>query len=184
VPRRREGLGRAAVEAALLLAVAAPLAFGLNAFREEPVPLVADPRLFQLEVDLPVLSTRQTVAAFDAGGSVFLDARGADAFREGHIGGAFSVPADAFLDRYAAIAPLLSGEVAVVVYGAAGGLSDVEKLAKALVSAGVARTSLFLDGYEGWVAAGAPMGAGDDPTASDAGGETMGDDDAPPEAAP
>lgn len=161
---REGGLGRAVREGFLLLFVSASLAFGVNALRKEPVPLRADPRLFALEVDLPLMSASAAAAAFDAGSHLFLDARDADAYRTGHVGGAFSVPPDEFLDRYDTIGPLLTGGVAVVVYGAAADASTVETLAKELLGAGVTRVSLMLDGYEGWAATGAPTEAGDDPT--------------------
>lgn len=178
-----QGIARAGGEAILLLALGAALAFGTNALREQPVPLRADPRLFALEVDLPVLSAEAAVAGFDAGTHVFLDARDADAFRAGHVGGAFWVPPEAVLERYETLGPIVTGGVDVVLYGAAGDAATVEALAKALRGAGVARLRLLLDGYEGWVAADGPTETGDDPTVDAAGGMPR-DPAAAPGAAP
>jgi len=164
------GLARAFAEGAVLVVLSAGIAIGSNAARKEPVPLRGDARLYSLDVDLPVISARDAAAGFDAGDHVFLDARDADAFRAGHVAGAFSVEPDEFLDRYAAIGSFLTGDTRTVVYGAVAEPGHVEKLAKALLDAGVTQASLLLDGYEGWAAAGGQTETGDDPTIEESGG--------------
>ena len=174
---RDGGLGRAIAEGALLVALSAAAAFAFNSTRKEPLPLRSDPRLLALGVDLPVLSAADAAKALDAGSSVFLDARDADAFRAGHIGGAFWIAPDEFLERYATIGTLLAGGTQTIVYGAAADPGRVEKLAQALLSAGVTEVSLLLDGYEGWAAAGAPTETGDDPTVESAGSSESAESD-------
>lgn len=175
----RDGLPRAIGEGALLLALSAGLAFGSNRLREEPLPLVADPRVIALEVNIPIIYAQQALAGFDAGDHIFLDARERDIYVKGHIGGAFSVPAESFHERYPLIAPLLSGDAKIVVYGWSAAPAAVERLAKVLQSAGISNASFLVDGYEGWLRLGAPTEEGDDPMFEtlDAGGE-MGADGA------
>ena len=164
MPLDGNGLRRAVGEGALLLSLATALAFGVNARRKEPLPLVADPRVLALEVDMPVISAKGALAAFDAGHHVFLDARTYEAYRMGHIGGAFAVPAEDFGPRYETIGPLLAGGMTVVVYGWAAAPPAVERLAKTLLSAGVTDARFLIDGYEGWIRLQAPIEKGDDPT--------------------
>ncbi|MFN0149146.1 MAG: rhodanese-like domain-containing protein [bacterium] len=155
---------RALREGALLLAISAALAFGVNAARAKPLPLRTDPRLLALQIDMPVISATDAALAFDAGDRIFLDARETDVFREGHIGGAFSVAAQEFDDRYGAISAFLSPETPIIVYGDEARASDVETVARRLKDAGHTNISLLLDGFGGWEKALAPVEAGDDPT--------------------
>jgi len=164
LPHDGNVLRRAIREGALLLALSAVAAFGSNALRKAPLPLLADPRVLALEVDMPVIYAKEAVAAFDAGDHIFLDAREYEAYRMGHIGGAFAVPAEDFGARYEALGPLLAGETGVIVYGWAAAPAAVERLAKTLLSAGVTGARFLVDGYEAWIRLGAPVEKGDDPT--------------------
>lgn len=151
-------------EGALLLVVSAALAFGTNAARAKPLPLRTDPRVLALEIDAPVVSAAEALHAFEAGDRIFLDAREAELFREGHIGGAFSLVPQEFDDRYGVISAFLSPETPIIVYGDESRNSDVETVARRLGDAGHGNVSLLLDGFSGWEKAGAPVEAGDDPT--------------------
>jgi len=151
-------------EGALLLVVSAALAFGTNAVRAKPLPLRTDARVLALEIDMPVISAAEAALAFEVGDRIFLDAREADVFREGHIGGAFSLVPGEFDERYGVIGAFLAPETPIVVYGDEGRPSDIETVARRLADAGHANVSLLLDGFGGWEKAGAPVEAGDDPT--------------------
>ncbi len=186
MPHDGNGLRRAIGEGALLLALSAAAAFGSNALREEPLPLVADARVLALEVDMPVIYAKEAATAFDAGDHIFLDAREYETYRMGHIGGAFSVPAEDFGARYEALGPLLAGDTGVIVYGWAAAPAAVERLARTLLSSDVTGARFLVDGYEGWLRLGAPVEKGDDPTieASDGSGEASDGSEEGAEAAP
>jgi len=184
LPHDGNGLRRAIGEGALLLALSAVAAFGSNALRKEPLPLLADARVLALEVDMPVIYAREAAAAFDAGDHIFLDAREYETYRMGHIGGAFSVPAEDFGSRYETLGPLLAGETGVIVYGWASAPAATERLAKTLLSAGVTGARFLIDGYEGWLRLGATAEKGDDPTIEAPEGIEATDDGAAEEAAP
>lgn len=160
----RGAFQRALREGALLLLLSAALAFGTNAARAKPLPLRTDARVLALETDATVISASDAVLAFEAGDRIFLDARETDLFREGHIGGAFSLASAEFDDRYGVLAGFLSPETPIVVYGDEGRASDVETVARKLGDAGHENVSLLLDGFSGWEKTGAPVEVGDDPT--------------------
>lgn len=138
--------------------------------RSKPLPMRADPRLLALEVDLPAFSQPEAVAAFEAG-HIFLDAREPDQFREGHVGGAFSLTPNEFDDRYAALADFLAADTPIVLYGDEERSSDLETVARKLQGAGHSQIVYFLDGFEAWAAAGSPVEEGDDPTMTPADAE-------------
>lgn len=149
--------------------LAVVLGLGSNALSAKPLPYRADPRLFELELDLPVISASEAAVAFDTGEPIFLDCRNAAEYAVGHVGGAFSVPPGEFVDRYGVVGAFLSETTPIIVYGDAEGLDRVEQLAEALLGAGHESVSLLLDGYQGWVRTGAPVEEGPDPTLEDFG---------------
>ena len=164
MPTFGQGLRRAVGEGALLVALAAAIAFGANARRKDPLPLLADPRVIALDVDVPIISAKEAVAGFEAGDLIFLDARAYDIFTMSHVGGAFSVPAEQFGERYPLIGPLLSGNAKGVIYGWASAPSAPERLARTMKEAGIKNIVFLIDGFEGWLRLNAPVETGEDPT--------------------
>jgi rhodanese-related sulfurtransferase len=164
LPSSGQGLRRAVGEGALLVILSAGIAFGSNARREKPLPLLADPRVLALEVDVPIISAKEALEGFEAGELIFLDARPYDVFTTSHVGGAFSVPAEEFGERYTIIGPLLSGEAKAVVYGWASAPAAPERLVRTMQEAGIENIVFLIDGFEGWLRLDAPVEKGDDPT--------------------
>ncbi len=91
---------------------------------------------------------------FDNREALFVDARDSEAFRQGHIPGAVSLPLrqfdlffDSFLQTY-------GNRTQIITYCSGRECSDSHELAKRLHEIGYRATTVFIDGYEGWLQGG------------------------------
>lgn len=156
------------LHAGAMLAGALGVALLFNALSPRGIPLVG-----QWDTEVGVVTpapeedeasaTVQTVAdarSLWEKGSVFLDARHGESYREGHIKGAVSLPVydfDAlffdFIDAY----PL---ETPLVTYCSGRLCDESHRLAAMLKEEGYADVRVFADGLPAWVAAGLPVEVG------------------------
>ncbi|MBS1797514.1 MAG: hypothetical protein JSS81_27065 [Acidobacteria bacterium] len=61
------------------------------------------PAAAELPDNAPRISLADAKKAFDEGGVLFIDTRGADQYKQEHIKGAINIPADAFESRYSEV---------------------------------------------------------------------------------
>ncbi len=93
----------------------------------------------------------------DDGKAQFIDARANDAFIEGHIKGAISLPVgkfdimiEHFLNRYLPEQP-------IVTYCSGRTCEDSHRLAQLLIEFGYEKVSIMIDGFPGWRENGYPV---------------------------
>ena len=99
---------------------------------------------------------------FDAGpgAAIFVDAREASEYAEGHIAGALSVPFDDAVRNPALIEPFKKAGKPLVLYCSGGDCELSKDLAKNMLAEGIRKVLVFTDGMPAWKAAGYPMEAG------------------------
>lgn len=94
---------------------------------------------------------------YDRGNAVFVDARAEEAFDEGHIKGAVSLPVgrvNTLLNKFKAAYP---SSTLIVTYCSGRECDDSHNLAQYLYDAGYTNVNVFIDGYPAWRAAGYPI---------------------------
>lgn len=93
----------------------------------------------------------------ERGQTLFVDARTKDAYAEGHVKGAISLPVgefdlkiDAFSDRYLLDQP-------IIVYCSGRSCEDGHRLSEKLIDFGYDKIRVMIDGFPGWQAKGFPI---------------------------
>jgi rhodanese-related sulfurtransferase len=145
-------------QAAALLVLSAGLAFIINAARDDRLPLVMPfPPTYQCPSDEAPgspMDLRTALNLFGKPGTVFVDARKGDAFREGHIEGARLIPYS-FVEPFSKETVDSLRDYAYVIVYCNSKHSEVSKLmAGELVQAGVKGAFYLEKGFTGWVKAG------------------------------
>lgn len=100
---------------------------------------------------------------YEARAAVFVDARSAEEFAEGHIAGASSLPFDDVYKKPDLAKAFDEHGVPIVVYCGGGDCDLAKSLAYAFVEAGHKRVLVLKDGFPGWAAAGLPTAKGAKP---------------------
>jgi rhodanese-related sulfurtransferase len=155
-------------EIIIMLGVSIIAAFGVNYLSPKGIALVGqwdtswgvvtareknDVVMDELEIE----DVAYAKTLYDSGHVLFVDARSRENFENGHIKGAFSLPVgefdeliDSFFDRYALDKP-------IITYCSGRTCEDSHRLAQLLISRGYLNTSVMIDGFPGWEAAGYPI---------------------------
>ncbi len=160
------------IRAGAILAAAAAAALVFNWLSPSGIPLEGRPEsaggaLSAMQAgktggpDTEIGSVAEALAAFERGEAVFVDARPASAFAEGHIPGAVSLPVREFDDRIEAFWKQTPTDKRIVTYCSGRTCQDSHRLARLLEQVGYKRVRIFVDGYSGWVSAGHPVSTGD-----------------------
>lgn len=94
---------------------------------------------------------------YDTRKAVFVDARSYEAFIDGHIKSAVSIPTNQFFEfidhfktKYPSITP-------VITYCSGRECNDSHELAQYLIDEGYANVKVFIDGYQEWERKGYPV---------------------------
>jgi rhodanese-related sulfurtransferase len=95
-------------------------------------------------------------ALFDAKKALFMDARDAKAFSEGHIPGAMNVPYDKLTDYYETITSTVIPDTLIVCYCWGPTCDFSDNLASELALMGFTNVVIFRGGWEEWEKAGYP----------------------------
>jgi rhodanese-related sulfurtransferase len=97
---------------------------------------------------------------FDAGAALFVDAREASEYAEGHIAGALSVPFDDAVAKPALLEPFKKLGRPIILYCSGGDCELSKDLASNMLAAGIRKVLVFTDGFPAWKAAGYPVETG------------------------
>jgi len=142
---------------------------------EKPAPATTDSAAKASSSNLPTVpDSRDPIEAkmpmvkqfHDANAALFVDAREAAEYKEGHIAGAVSLPFDeAFKDpkKLQTIDP--KGKP-IIIYCDGGDCEASKNLAYSLLDAGRKKVVVFTDGFPAWKAAGYPVATGTEPGAA------------------
>ena len=118
----------------------------------------AAPLPFIPESDQPVRVKLATAKVFfDAGAALFIDARDASEYEEGHIPGAMRMTRDEALGDPDRVKALPVQGRPIVAYCDGGECEASLELAQALVGAGYRKVLVYAGGFPEWVAAGYPV---------------------------
>ena len=100
--------------------------------------------------DIKVIPLAIALGKHRSGESIFIDARSADHFAQGHISGAVSVPFDRFDDSVPFIIELIDSGKELVVYCSSRVCDDALLLARELRALGCSNAGLYIDGFDLW----------------------------------
>ena len=112
---------------------------------------------------IKVIPLSVALKKFNFGEPIFVDARPADEFAQGHIPGAVSIPFESFEDYFPAIIELLDGSKELVPYCKNRDCDDSLMLAIELQAMGCSNLVLYVDGFELWEKHGGATEAGEPP---------------------
>lgn len=157
------------IEVMLILTVSVCIGFIVNHFNPKGIAIIGKwdkekGAVSAVSKDAPIInesleikSVEEARTIYDSGDTLFVDARGSDAFKEGHVKGAVSLPVDdfhsigqAFLDKY-------KPETKMVVYCSGRECEDSHTLAGFLKDLGYTNVRIMIDGYPGWETGGNPV---------------------------
>ncbi|GAB6110636.1 rhodanese-like domain-containing protein [Desulfomicrobium salsuginis] len=108
------------------------------------------------------ISLQDAAALFSAGQAVFVDARDAETYAEGHVQGALSLPLHAFEQNFPAVRDRLEGKT-VITYCDGERCSLSADLADALRAQGIENVHELLNGWTLWQEQGLPTATGRNP---------------------
>ncbi len=154
------------LELLLICLLGGGMAVAMNMAREEPLPWVADfaalDRREALRRGLESVDAYAAMTMRGKPGVVFIDARTADEYAQGHVAGARHLPQEAMYgDLDAAARSLgLSPDDRLVVYCGNILCDKSKELGDALRTAGFPYVTVVSDGFDGWLAAGGPTEGG------------------------
>ncbi|MCA9415122.1 MAG: hypothetical protein KC917_02585 [Candidatus Omnitrophica bacterium] len=149
----------------VLVIVSIGIGLSVNALAPESLPLVAPESQFEVAVpDEQKVAHSEIVEYFESGEAIFVDARGADAFTEGHIPGAFSIPYKEFEDgNVPEKVELLPKEMTVVVYCDGADCHASKEVADHLLELGFQPdlVKVFHGGWKEWLDNGGEVESGE-----------------------
>jgi rhodanese-related sulfurtransferase len=107
--------------------------------------------------ELEIEDVRIAKKIYDSHKAVFVDARSLEDFKNGHIRGAESLPIGKFNDLIEAFKKKYPADTFIVAYCSGKTCDDSHRLEQLLFDHGYVNVSIFIDGYQGWKAAGFPI---------------------------
>lgn len=149
------------VQSFLLVSLSVALGLGVNALRPDGLPLAgAAPSAVALPGETGEIALKDAALLSFSGRAVFLDARTAAEYADGHIQGAKSVPVDDFELVFPRIEKDLAGKEAVISYCDGERCPLSGELAEKLAARGVKNVFVLKNGWTLWSAEGLPTGKG------------------------
>lgn len=94
---------------------------------------------------------------YDAGKAVFVDARSYEAFIDGHIKDAVSIPTGQFVEFIDHFKTKYPSTTPVITYCSGRECNDSHELAQYLIGEGYENVKVFIDGYPEWERKGYPV---------------------------
>lgn len=143
-----------AAKSAAKPATRAPTPVAVRAPVKEDLPIVPD---LDQAIEVKLANVKKF---FDAGAAVFVDAREAPEYAEGHISGALSVPFDDAVKKPALLEPFKRAGKPIILYCSGGDCELSKDLAKNMLAEGIRKVLVFTDGFPAWKAAGYPVESG------------------------
>jgi rhodanese-related sulfurtransferase len=110
---------------------------------------------------IKVIPLSVALEKFQAEETVFIDARSADEFAQGHIPGAVSIPFQSLEEQFPMIGNLIDSGRELIVYCKNRDCDDSLLLATELQAMGCSHLVLYVDGFELWKKHGGEVEAGE-----------------------
>lgn len=150
--------------AGALLILSALLALGTNALRPDGISLKGDwspeARLATPDGRTLAIPLAEARSLFENGGAVFLDARPALEYAEGHIQGALSLPAQEFDVHFDRLMDRIPDTKTLIAYCDGESCELSKDLAKTLLELGFPNVRVLINGWTIWKNDGLPVEAG------------------------
>lgn len=144
-----DGLSRSWMQALRLLLVAIVLASAGWMLRPDPLPFVADPLTYELEVSAPLIELGEAFLLFDEGNHLFIDTRSMAGPEVETIAGSFLIREASFDDDLLRLMDDFFPEDPVVLFGD-GNLMGVSNVAAKLQERGYESVSILRSGLQAW----------------------------------
>ncbi len=142
------------VRAVLLTATASLAGMAANWIRPNPVPWVGDwsnhVETVAIREGFRILPMSLVRSLLADGKTIFLDARSAADYAQGHLPGALSAPADDVASHFGELQAFFDREQPMVVYCSSDTCDEALLLLRFLRGQGYTDTALLLGGFEGW----------------------------------
>jgi len=162
---RSEILHRSLIQVAAVFILSIVLALGVNHFRTDGIPLVADwspeGRLKTATGGSMMIPLAEAVVFYDAQEAIFVDARPPELFVEGHIPGAINVPwqqVNDYLNKF--FEKVADTKTIVIAYCDGEACSLSEDLALMLNDMGYENVKVLINGWTLWTRNGYPINTG------------------------
>ena len=155
-------------ELLILLGIAVISAFTVNNFSPAGIALfgqwdtsigviTARPRNDSVTYGFKIKDVNTAKEFYDAGKAVFVDARSYEAFIDGHIKNAVSIPASQFFEFIDHFKTKYPSTTLVITYCSGRECNDSHELAQYLIGEGYENVKVFIDGYPEWQKKGYPV---------------------------
>jgi rhodanese-related sulfurtransferase len=151
-------------QAALLLVCAGLIGIATNTIRGDGIALIGDWSALGVSVyqdDDLIISLEQARERFEKDTVLFVDARSAFEYQEGHIAGSLSLPLDQVETRYFDMIDRLYDKEMVITYCDGESCDLSHELAVFLQDMGVEQVRVLFNGWTVWQEAGLPVSRGD-----------------------
>jgi len=157
------------VEIVIIILIAIVAGFARNYFNPKGIALFGQwekkkGAVSALSKDMPAIPVSfeiQTVSEakeiHDGGKTLFVDARDSEAYKEGHVKGAVSLPVDYFYSTGQPFLGKYPTATAMIVYCSGRECDDSHTLAGYLKDLGYTNVRIMIDGYPGWEKGGYPV---------------------------
>ena len=153
---------RRTVQRALVIIFgSAALGLAVNAVSPKRIPYITPPKPPVAESEFIPLAEAHD--AWAGGAAFFLDARAPADYAAGHIANAFSLPAEAVDEHFAAVAAMLTPDSAIVCYCDGVECELSHHLAELLRQRGYKNVRILKNGWTSWRGAGYPTNTGEQP---------------------
>ncbi|MBW2607042.1 MAG: rhodanese-like domain-containing protein [Deltaproteobacteria bacterium] len=157
-----------AKEIIILLGFAVIAAFTANYFSPNGIALfgqwdtsqgviTARPKNDPVTGGFEIKDTNTAKEIYDTGKAVFVDARSYEAFIDGHIKDAVSIPTGQFIEFIDPFKTQYPATTPVITYCSGRECDDSHELAQYLIGEGYANVKVFIDGYQQWEREGYPV---------------------------
>jgi rhodanese-related sulfurtransferase len=155
-------------EISMILGLSTAVALSVNYFSPAGIALVGqwdttegvvtaraknEPVIGELEIETVALARK----LFNTGEYVFVDARSAEDYQEGHIRGAVSLPVGQVEAKLSEFLQQYPPETAIITYCSGRTCQDSHHLAEVLMEMGYENINVFIDGFPGWETEGHPV---------------------------
>jgi rhodanese-related sulfurtransferase len=151
-------MGSLLVRALVIVLLAVGLGLVANQVSPRGLPLITPPK--QAPKAEEFIALQKAKELWGSGTAIFLDAREQADFAAGHIGAAFNLPALAFDQHFASVAPMLTPESPVVVYCDGVECELSHRLTQTLRERGYTNVHMLFNGWTVWKQAGFPTEQG------------------------
>jgi rhodanese-related sulfurtransferase len=171
----RPNLDRILSQALLLVFLAALVGIIYNLVNPQGIPMlgtwspkilpggvIAPPSYTEGE-DAPVINLSEAQAALNSGQAIFLDARKAEDYRQGHITGAVQLFLEEFDTQYPRVKDRLPQDQTIITYCDGDDCELSLFLARNLQFEGYEDVRIFFGGWKEWKEAGLPITIGEGP---------------------